>query len=278
VAGGTSASVGAAAFTSAVVGMASAVAVVSGSTAGSAATGTATGSVAGRRGSGSATDKVGSGPIEVGKVSGSGSGAPTELTSTRTGIATVSSASIPFPCSISTEDASALTTGGMSAKFVSNLIGGPAGGVGKGSVMMIAGPASMTGMGELISSAEDETVLFSAAFTGTIVMGTLGARGDTGISESTAGGAQSEASSVVAGSDSRPLGRMKPLTGVGIAIYGAQQWMRGHYENRHDGNRFAYLLNINWVHSDHTMHCGSEAAGNVIESRCCAVASGNGTC
>jgi len=218
VAGGTSASVGAADSTSAVVEMASAAVVVSGSTAGSAATGTTTGSVAGR-GSGSTTDKVGSGPVEVGKVSGSG-----ESISRRTGIATVSSlgifVSIAFSCSTSTEGASASTTGDVSAKFVSDLIG-----VGKGSVMMIAGPAgpaSMMGMGELISSAEDETVLFSAAFTGTIVMGTLGAKGDTGISGSTAGGAQSEASSVETGTDSLP--RVKPwsLTGVGIAIYGGK--------------------------------------------------------
>ena len=180
MAAGTSAPVGA------VVGMASVTVVVSGSTAGSAATGTVTDSVAARTGSGPVTDKVGSGPFEAEKVSGS-----TEST---------------FPCSTSAKGcASASITGGMGVKIASDLIWGPAGGVEEGSVTTTVGPASMMGMGELTSVAggEDETVLFSAAFTGTIVMRTLGARGDTGISGSTAeGGTELGASSAVTGADS----------------------------------------------------------------------------
>jgi hypothetical protein len=111
---------------------------------------------------------MGSGPFEVEKVSGSGAATET---------------------------------------IASDSIWGATGGVGEGSVTMTAGPASMMGMGELssVDGDEDETVLFSAALTGTIAMGTLGARGDTGVPGSTAeegGGAESEASSAVTGTDS----------------------------------------------------------------------------
>ena len=109
-----------------------------------------------------------------------------------------------MPLSFSTSAEGCATTSTTGAKIASDSVWGVAGGVVEGSVTTTAGPASMIGMGELISTAGDEgeTVLFSAAFTGTIVMGTLGARRDMGVSGSTAGGTESGAIATMTGADS----------------------------------------------------------------------------